>query len=224
MSGDSGGQSRGSANWWLAAGALFIGYYLGQGSATPTNQPAYAQTPPPILTSSATAPAATSTRPIVADQAVNEQEVADGGLDVNAFSDAAAATASTGDYDTANAHVAAGQGVEERVDPLAPVGAAAAGVAGTAAAATAPRTTYSAPKAPTQPSPAFSSGPPAYTYTPPATSYVAHTRSYAAPQCEGVGCYGVISTTTGLPRTTYVRGYTRKDGTYVRPHYRSRRR
>jgi hypothetical protein len=36
--------------------------------------------------------------------------------------------------------------------------------------------------------------------------------------------YGAISSTTGLPRTHYVRGYYRKNGTYVRPYYRSRRR
>ena len=36
--------------------------------------------------------------------------------------------------------------------------------------------------------------------------------------------YGAISPITGLPRTIAVRGYVRKDGTYVRPHYRSRRR
>lgn len=34
--------------------------------------------------------------------------------------------------------------------------------------------------------------------------------------------YGAISSETGLPKTTYVRPYTRKDGTQVRGHYRSR--
>jgi len=38
----------------------------------------------------------------------------------------------------------------------------------------------------------------------------------------GLGC-GEISRTTGLPRTNYVSGYTRRDGTYVRPYYRSHR-
>jgi Bacterial SH3 domain len=41
------------------------------------------------------------------------------------------------------------------------------------------------------------------------------------PQLDG---YGAISNITGRPKTTYVRGYYRKNGTYVRPHYRSRRR
>ena len=36
--------------------------------------------------------------------------------------------------------------------------------------------------------------------------------------------YGAISSVTGLPRTSYVHGYYRKNGTYVRPYYRSRRR
>jgi hypothetical protein len=35
--------------------------------------------------------------------------------------------------------------------------------------------------------------------------------------------YGDISTTTGLPRTQYVQGYTRKDGTVVQGYYRSHR-
>jgi hypothetical protein len=42
----------------------------------------------------------------------------------------------------------------------------------------------------------------------------------AAPAASG---YGEISKTTGLPRTDYVSGYTRKDGTHVAPYYRSHR-
>lgn len=34
--------------------------------------------------------------------------------------------------------------------------------------------------------------------------------------------YGEISKPTGRPKTIYVRGYYKKDGTYVRSHYRSR--
>lgn len=41
--------------------------------------------------------------------------------------------------------------------------------------------------------------------------------------CPGGSCYGQISTVTGNARTTYVRGYTRRDGTYVGAHYRSHR-
>jgi hypothetical protein len=39
---------------------------------------------------------------------------------------------------------------------------------------------------------------------------------------ENGSCYGDTSTATGKPKTTYVDGYTRKDGTYVRGHYRSK--
>ena len=35
------------------------------------------------------------------------------------------------------------------------------------------------------------------------------------------GGYGEISATTGRPKTVHVKGYYRKDGTYVQPHYRS---
>lgn len=33
--------------------------------------------------------------------------------------------------------------------------------------------------------------------------------------------YGEISSTTGRPKTVHVNGYFRKDGAYVKPHYRS---
>ena len=43
------------------------------------------------------------------------------------------------------------------------------------------------------------------------------------PQCaENGSCYGDISAATGRPKTVYVGGYYRRDGTYVRGHYRSR--
>jgi hypothetical protein len=40
---------------------------------------------------------------------------------------------------------------------------------------------------------------------------------------ENGSYYGETSKLTNLPKTTFVKGYTRKDGTYVRSHYRSRR-
>lgn len=52
------------------------------------------------------------------------------------------------------------------------------------------------------------------TYTAPATT--------TPPACEGYACYGQPSETTGNPRTERVEGYTRSDGTYVAPYYRSR--
>jgi hypothetical protein len=43
------------------------------------------------------------------------------------------------------------------------------------------------------------------------------------PPVAGNGSYyGEISEKTGLPRDTYVNGYYRRDGTYVRSYYRSR--
>ena len=46
----------------------------------------------------------------------------------------------------------------------------------------------------------------------------------SSPACSESGsCYGDISAITGLPKTNYVNGYVRKDGTAVRGYYRSRR-
>jgi hypothetical protein len=59
---------------------------------------------------------------------------------------------------------------------------------------------------------------PSYSYSAPSTAY-----SGSSSNCVGTGCYGVISNVTGLPRTTYVHGYFRKNGTYVQPYYRSHR-
>jgi len=38
---------------------------------------------------------------------------------------------------------------------------------------------------------------------------------------ENGSCYGDLSTINGTPKTTQVDGYFRRDGTYVRGHYRS---
>lgn len=47
--------------------------------------------------------------------------------------------------------------------------------------------------------------------------------AYAAPGCaENGSCYGDTSSVNGMPKTIHVPGYYRKDGTYVRGHYRSR--
>lgn len=46
--------------------------------------------------------------------------------------------------------------------------------------------------------------------------------SYTFPSiAENDSYYGEISEATGRPKTVYVHGYYRKDGTYVRSHYRS---
>lgn len=47
--------------------------------------------------------------------------------------------------------------------------------------------------------------------------------SVGAACAENGSCYGDISNITGQPKTTAVQGYYRKDGTYVRGHYRSHR-
>lgn len=44
---------------------------------------------------------------------------------------------------------------------------------------------------------------------------------YWADTCPGGSCYGAISEANGLPRTTFVEGYTRADGTEVGSYYRS---
>jgi len=65
--------------------------------------------------------------------------------------------------------------------------------------------------------------PPTRYYPPSNPTYTAPLPLYpSGPQCaENGSCFGDTSSTTGRPKTTHVRGYTRKDGTYVRGHYRS---
>ncbi len=72
------------------------------------------------------------------------------------------------------------------------------------------------------------SGWPASTFSYPTVSWP-KTYSYQSnlptyhlpPVAENESYYGQISESTGRPKTVYVRGYYRKDGTYVRSHYRS---
>ena len=42
------------------------------------------------------------------------------------------------------------------------------------------------------------------------------------PCAENGSCYGDISVATSRPKTVHVKGYYRRDGTYVRGHYRSK--
>jgi peptidoglycan hydrolase-like protein with peptidoglycan-binding domain len=67
---------------------------------------------------------------------------------------------------------------------------------------------------------------PAPTYLP-ASQQAATAARQTGPGAELPGLpaagYGDVSNTTGLPRTQCVNGYTRKDGTYVAPYYRSHR-
>jgi hypothetical protein len=47
------------------------------------------------------------------------------------------------------------------------------------------------------------------------------TPAYTPPVAENGSYYGEVSPETGRPKTVHVEGYYRKDGTYVRGHYRS---
>lgn len=59
---------------------------------------------------------------------------------------------------------------------------------------------------------------------PPQQVYPSNTTNYRnSAVAENGSYYGQISTRTGRPRTVLVHGYYRKDGTYVRGHYRSKR-
>jgi hypothetical protein len=63
-----------------------------------------------------------------------------------------------------------------------------------------------------------------YGYVPPSgapTGYANPYRSYIPDYSDPGGTYGTISDVTGLPRIYPVSGYTRQDGTYVAPYYRS---
>ena len=55
------------------------------------------------------------------------------------------------------------------------------------------------------------------------TQDAANQNVYASPCAENGSCYGDVSSVTGLPKTTHVDGYYRKNGTYVRGYYRSHR-
>ena len=60
-------------------------------------------------------------------------------------------------------------------------------------------------------------------YKSPSNYQIQHKQpTYSSPHiAENGSYYGQISENTGRPKTVYVRGYYRKDGTYVRSHYRS---
>ncbi len=97
-----------------------------------------------------------------------------------------------------------------------PVAARAAVVAtATRTAAPTPRTATSAPTTTSVVATSNTSG---------ATAAAPSTLPPSAYSCNppGLGC-GQVSSTTGRVRDQYVSGYTRRDGTYVRPYYRSSR-
>jgi hypothetical protein len=78
-------------------------------------------------------------------------------------------------------------------------------------------------RAKTRRSPSFARSAGALAPAPPLGSPSTYSAPGYQPGCaENGSCYGDISAETGRAKTTYVNGYTRKDGTYVRGHYRSR--
>jgi hypothetical protein len=82
-----------------------------------------------------------------------------------------------------------------------------------------PAVTSIVPRAPTAPAPAITSIVP----NAPSVTTPPDRPAYGSPLCaENNSCYGDISALTGRPKTVHVSGYYRKDGTYVRGHYRSR--
>jgi outer membrane protein assembly factor BamE (lipoprotein component of BamABCDE complex) len=58
------------------------------------------------------------------------------------------------------------------------------------------------------------------TCTSPNSRFKSSNSIYSSTNSSASG-YGEISSTTGRAKTVHVRGYTKKDGTYVRPYYRS---
>jgi hypothetical protein len=50
-----------------------------------------------------------------------------------------------------------------------------------------------------------------------------NTRMYGKSAKKDSNCYGCISSITNRPKTIYVKGYYRRNGTYVHPHYKSRK-
>lgn len=213
--------------WWIAGAALVLGYYVGQGEKPADSGAAYAEAPAPIIT-----PAEDDTT----DFAVVDDALEAAADAVESAEEAAEEVADASEFVAPEADQVA---YAYASDPLAPAedsdadeagtpsaGSVAAVVgATTVASSTGPWSRYQSTdtSAATQPTTSYSSsGYQTSTYRPRST-YVPPSTSYSAPKCESVGCYGVISTTTGRPRTQYVSGYTRKDGTYVRPYYRSKR-
>lgn len=59
--------------------------------------------------------------------------------------------------------------------------------------------------------------------TQPAAAGISTHRPTTGACAENGSCYGDISSLTGRPKTVAVGGYYRKNGTYVRGYYRSRK-
>jgi len=99
------------------------------------------------------------------------------------------------------------------------------GAATTQGGGTYPNVYSSAAPAPTTPPYVYKPIQPTTQVTQPAyrPSYQPPSLPKYKPTCaENGSCYGDISTLTGRAKTVHVGGYYRKNGTYVRGHYRSR--
>jgi len=218
---DDGGNnqsSKGGTNWFLVVGALVVGYYAGNESDSKPTGAAYAETIPAADYTAAVGSLSDS------DELEPPGEPVEASDDTPEVADEAVEDAANQISQTSQQYAYSYPAPATEPDPLSPQATSSASVAssttdqvalavaGTAVAASAaPWTRY-------QPSNATP------TYVPPGGYAYQAPPSSAVPKCEGVGCYGATSAATGLPRTTYVSGYTRKDGTYVRPYYRSRSR
>ena len=118
---------------------------------------------------------------------------------------------------------------DERTAPatLAPFDAVPGGAsirtsAPTQAAASVPRFTPTLPRVSSGATAAVPVQPSAVQTTAPTWQPVVAPPPSSVRGCSESGsCYGDISTLTGQPKTTYVRGYFRRNGTYVRSYYRS---
>jgi hypothetical protein len=203
-------QSKGPNVWAVGFAALFAGYLMGQYGASGAQQ---------------ADSAAPSIAPVVAPSTTDMNAVDMNATDLNATAAVAAPAVVPAEATEANAADST-----ETTDqptyayapgPTAPAAtddsdAPAAQVASSDDPSSDDATTPAVPAATVASSvPTYQ---PHYSYSTPSTGY-----SGSSSNCVGTGCYGVISNVTGLPRTTYVHGYFRKNGTYVQPYYRSHR-
>lgn len=212
--------NKGTGNWWLVGLALLLGYFVGQGREPETRAPDVVAAPSEAMlaaeepladgyqrASDVVADASDTTLVTTPEAGNSDSEVEE--VDAEQRNTNAYAAIPTSN-DTSISR-------EDEAAPVNSVQLASGGVAADPTPDAGNSRTYES----TYPS-AFPTVIADTSDKPRLNAYPAP--SYSAPKCESLGCYGQISTTTGLPRTEYVSGYVRKDGTYVRPYYRSRRR
>lgn len=210
--------SGGGGKWALVAVGLLIAYSAGYSSGSGEQPTAYDSSAPAYSADSTAFTAATAVEPAAAteDAAVDDAESSDAPVeDAEDYADAEY----YGDSEDEGVAVAAVTDANGASDIIAndrafasPASPGDTGTYSQAAAATAVAASTSTVRPSSQYQP-----PTSYTYTPPAT-----TSRPVAGCAENGSCYGDISAATGRPKTVAVSGYFRKDGTYVRSHYRSK--